>query len=201
MRMVEILLAVVALLLLLPLMILVAVAIRIESRGPCLYRAPRIGRDGVPFTMLKFRTMRVGSDQWGALTRRNDRRVTRVGRFLRRTAIDEWPQFVNVARGEMALVGPRPEDPRYVAKYTADQRRVLSVRPGVTSAASLAFRREEAVQLTGDDWERIYTEQIMPAKLAMELACLDTAHWRTDLHVISRTLLAVLTGGWRDRGC
>lgn len=181
-----------------PVMALLALAIKVESPGPILYRATRVGRHGGTFTMLKFRTMRVGADAGGALTRVADPRLTRVGRWLRRTALDELPQLINIVRGEMAFVGPRPEDPRYVAGYTAEQRRVLTVRPGLTSLASLAFR-DEAERLTGDQWERTYTEQIMPAKLAMELEYMDTADPWSDLRVIVTTILVLLGGQGRDR--
>ena len=119
------------------------------------------------------------------------RRVTAVGRFLRRTKLDELPQLVNVLRGDMSLVGPRPEDPRYVALYTEEQRGVLRVRPGMTSPASFHFRNEEAL-LTGDDWERKYRDEIMPQKLRIDLGYMSRAGFWTDLEVIGRTIAAVL---------
>jgi lipopolysaccharide/colanic/teichoic acid biosynthesis glycosyltransferase len=149
-----------------PLFLLIAPIIKLDSPGPVFHRAERIGKDGVPFRLYKFRSMVADAHRRGpGITAAGDRRVTRVGAFLRRTKLDELPQLINVLRGEMSLVGPRPEDPRYVAHYTPEQRRVLAARPGITSPASLHYRNEPAV-LSGDDWERIYVETVMPHKLA-----------------------------------
>jgi len=125
------------------------------------------------------------------ITATGDSRVTRVGYFLRRTKLDEFPQLINVLRGDMSLVGPRPEDPRYVALYTVEQRRVLSVRPGITSLASVRFRHEETM-LQGEDWERVYREEVLPAKLQIELEYLEhRSVWR-DLGIIAQTILALV---------
>ena len=168
-RLVDICAAALGLLLLSPLFLFPAVWIKLDSPGSVFYRAQRVGRYGTMFTLLKFRTMVVNADQQGpGITVSGDRRITRSGRWLRRTKLDELPQLVNVLKGEMSLVGPRPEDPRYVAHYTPEQRAVLAVRPGITSAASLQFRRE-ADLLQGEDWETVYLTEIMPQKLAIEL--------------------------------
>jgi len=124
-------------------------------------------------------------------TTAGDRRITRVGRLLRRSKIDELPQLVNVWKGEMSLVGPRPEDPRYVALYTPEQRRVLAVKPGITSPASLQYRHEEEL-LAGEDWEQVYVEQVMPHKLAIDLEYLQRRTVWTDLGVIWQTVVALL---------
>lgn len=175
-----------------PLFVVVAVAIKLDSVGPIFYRATRSGQDGEPFPLIKFRSMAADADRQGpGITAAGDRRVTRVGKFLRRTKIDELPQLFNVLKGEMSIVGPRPEDPRYVALYTDDQRQVLSVRPGLTSPASLAYRHEEAL-LTGDDWERVYLEQVLPAKLALDLRYVENASLGSDLGIIARTVGALL---------
>src|SRR5262249_41340438 len=150
-----------------------------------LYRGERVGRDGRLFRLYKFRSMRVG-EAGPAITRAADARVTRVGALLRRTKLDELPQLLNVLAGHMSLVGPRPEAPRYVAMYSAEQRRILSARPGITSPASLLYRGEEA-QLVGDDWERLYVEEIMPAKLRIDLEYLDRRTLGSDLGVIIAT--------------
>ncbi|MFZ1551113.1 MAG: sugar transferase, partial [Anaerolineae bacterium] len=132
--------------------------------------AVRVGQDGRPFRLYKFRSMIVGTDRQGpGITATGDPRITRVGRFLRRAKLDELPQLINVLLGDMSLVGPRPEDPRYVAFYTPEQRRVLSVHPGITSPASLAYRHEEQL-LAGEDWETHYRTRVLPAKLALDLA-------------------------------
>lgn len=190
-RIFDILAASVGLLFLSPLLALVAFAIRLDSPGPVFYRARRIGKDGIPFRLFKFRTMVDGADRQGAgITAAVDLRITSVGRFLRRTKIDELPQLINVLKGEMSLVGPRPEDPRYVALYTPEQRRVLAVRPGITSAASLVYRHEEQL-LAGEDWEIAYRTQVMPHKLAIDLAYLERRTLASDLKLILQTVATV----------
>lgn len=174
-----------------PLLLALALAVKLGSPGPIFYRANRVGRYGVPFKLLKFRSMVINADQIGpAVTGAVDPRITRVGRFLRRTKLDELPQLINVLRGEMSLVGPRPEDPRYVALYTNEQRQVLNVRPGITSPASITYRNEEAM-LVGDDWEKHYVEQIMPAKLVVDLEYARNASLWRDVRVILGTLRAL----------
>jgi len=181
------------LLILIPLFALIAAGIKLDSSGPVFYRALRVGRDGAPFRMFKFRTMVTGADRSGpGITVSGDARVTDFGRFLRSARLDELPQLLNVLRGEMALVGPRPEDPRYVALYSPEQRAVLRVRPGITSPASLRFR-DEVTLLTGDDWERTYVERIMPDKLAVELDYLNRRTARSDLAILWQTLVALLS--------
>lgn len=173
-----------------PLLLGIAIAVRAGSPGPALYRAQRVGRYGREFTLYKFRSMVAGADQQGpGITASGDSRITGAGRFLRRTKLDELPQLLNVLRGDMSLVGPRPEDPRYVALYTPEQRRILEHRPGITSAASLTFRNEEQM-LSGEGWERVYVEQVMPAKLAIDLEYARQANLARDIALILRTVLA-----------
>lgn len=190
--------ALVALILLAPLLLLIAVLVRLDSSGPVLHRARRAGRGGRPFRLYKFRSMVAGAADIGpGITLDGDPRVTRVGRLLRRYKLDELAQLLNVLRAEMSLVGPRPEDPRYVDLYTPAQRRVLEVRPGITSPASLRFRAEERL-LAGVDWESTYINAIMPLKLSLELEYLAHRSFWTDLGILWRTILAVLwpwTGG------
>lgn len=179
------------LILLSPLFLLVALAIRLDTPGPVFFRARRIGQGGAPFSLYKFRSMVSGADKRGpGITATGDPRITRVGRFLRRTKIDELPQLINVFKGDMSLVGPRPEDPRYVALYTPEQRRVLEARPGITSAASLAYRHEEQM-LCGEDWETIYRTRVLPDKLAIDLAYLERRTLGSDLKLVLRTIRAV----------
>ncbi|RMF06027.1 MAG: NAD-dependent epimerase/dehydratase family protein [Chloroflexi bacterium] len=179
------------LLLLWPLLVLVAVLIKMTSQGPVFYRAVRIGQGARPFVLYKFRTMAANAHRTGpAITANGDPRITRVGRVLRRTKLDELPQLFNVLRGEMSLVGPRPEDPRYIPLYNAEQRQVLAVRPGMTSAASMHYRDEEII-LAGDDWEKVYREQILPHKLALDLAYLQERSALSDLLLIGRTVGAL----------
>lgn len=183
--------AVFGLVVLLPLFGLVALAIKLDSPGPVFFRGERVGLHGKPFRIFKFRTMVVNAAQEGpGITTRDDARITRVGRLLRKYKIDELPQLFNVLRGEMSLVGPRPEDPRYVAHYTPAQRRVLEVRPGITSPATLQYHHEDRL-LTSEDLEAIYLNQLMPRKLAIELEYLDRRTWFTDFKIILQTIVAI----------
>lgn len=190
-RCLDLVASIAGLLVLSPVFCLCAFLIRLDSPGPIFYRARRVGKNGRVFHLIKFRTMIHGADRLGpAITAQGDRRVTRIGSVLRRLKLDELPQLYNVALGEMSLVGPRPEDPRYVALYTPEQRRTLCVRPGITSAASLAYRHEEQL-LRGEDWETVYRTNILPEKLAIDLAYLERRTVASDLQLIFRTIAAV----------
>ena len=187
-------LALVAFLLALPLLAVLCVAIRLESPGPALFRQERVGRGGRPFRIHKFRTMRVDAERHGQLTVGTDARITRVGAFLRAHRLDELPQLIDVVRGTMSLVGPRPEVPRYVAHYPAALKDVvLSVRPGITDPASLRFRNESAQLAAAADPEREYIDVILPAKLACAADYAAHASLWTDLGVVLRTLRVLLT--------
>lgn len=178
------------LVILFPLWVGIALAVRLNSNGPVFYRARRVGQHGREFILYKFRSMVVDADRHGpGITSAQDSRITSVGKILRRTKLDELPQLINVVRGEMSLVGPRPEDPRYVARYTPQQRAILQYRPGITSMASLKFRNEERM-LSGPDWERVYLEEVMPAKLALDLEYSQGANLFTDIVLIFRTLFS-----------
>lgn len=175
-----------------PLLLLIGVALKLHDEGPVFYRARRVGKDGDLFDVLKFRSMIPDAGKQGpGITADGDARITPLGRILRRTKLDELPQLINVVRGEMSLTGPRPEDPRYVELYTAEQREILSVRPGITSAASLAFRHEEQL-LSGADWERKYLEEVMPAKLAVDLDYIRHSTLTSDVRLIVRTIKSML---------
>lgn len=190
-RLIDMVVALTGLLFLSPLLLTIAIAIVIDSPGPLFYRAQRVGQAGRVFFLYKFRSMRMGADKEGpAITAAGDSRITRVGRILRNTKLDELPQLLNVLRGEMSLVGPRPEDPRYVSIYTPEQRKVLRVRPGITSAASLSFRHEEKM-LTGQDWETVYRTQVLPQKLAIDLEYLRTRTLLSDFRLIWHTIVAM----------
>ncbi len=191
-RSVDIMASLIGVVVLFPLFILVGIAIKWDSPGPVFYRARRVGRYGREFRLWKFRTMVADAESQGpGITASGDSRITRVGHFLRRTKIDELPQLVNVLLGDMSLVGPRPEDPRYVALYTSEQRKILEVRPGITSAASLAYRHEEQL-LSGDDWEEVYRNQVLPDKLAIDLNYLEHRTFLSDIQLIFRTIIAVV---------
>jgi lipopolysaccharide/colanic/teichoic acid biosynthesis glycosyltransferase len=186
-RVFDLLGAALALLLLLPVMAAVALWIKLDSPGPVLYRQQRVGRHGVLFGIHKFRTMRHGGDGL-PLTVGDDPRITRAGRWLRRTRLDELPQFIDVLKGSMSLVGPRPEVPRYVALYPpALRERALAVRPGMTDPASLAFIDEAERLARAADPEREYVDVILPAKLQHAADYAERASLRTDLQVLWQT--------------
>ena len=169
-----------------PLLLVMAVAMRLSGdRGPFLFRAHRVGAGGATFTVLKVRTMSPGAPGAG-ITGPRDARITPIGRVLRRYRLDELPQLVNVLRGEMSLVGPRPEDPRFVDWSNPVHRRVFAARPGITGLAQLEFR-DEAKRLVGPDIEEQYRNEILPAKLQVDLAYLDRQSMLLDLHIIART--------------
>jgi lipopolysaccharide/colanic/teichoic acid biosynthesis glycosyltransferase len=189
-RIFDVVVALVALVLLSPLLLLIALAVRLTSRGPVIYRARRTGRFGKPFDAFKVRSMSV-NEPGPPITRAGDPRVTPLGRILRDSKADELPQLVNVLRGEMSLVGPRPEDPKYTALYDAAQRKVLDVRPGMIGAASLAYRDEETL-LTGADWEEHYIRRIMPDKLRMDLEDLARRTFLSDVRFLVRAVVALL---------
>jgi lipopolysaccharide/colanic/teichoic acid biosynthesis glycosyltransferase len=187
-RLFDIALSALGLLLLAPLLLLVALWVKLDSPGPVLFRQQRVGRFGRPFLIHKFRTMRV--DEAGPqITVGADPRITRSGRRLRASKLDELPQLWDVLRGAMSLVGPRPELPRYVALYPAELREiVLSVRPGITDLASLEFRHESELLARAADPEREYVDVVMPKKLALARRYVETASLVQDLRIIWRTL-------------
>lgn len=173
-----------------PLLALIALAVRLDDGGPVFFRQERVGRGGKPFRMLKFRTMRVDAERVGPqLTVGRDPRVTRVGGLLRKLKLDELPQLLHVVRGEMSLVGPRPEVPRYTALYTEQQRRVLELVPGITDPASIRYRNESEELAASEEPERTYVEMIVPEKIRMNLEYAARATVLSDIGVILRTLL------------
>ena len=184
-RALDLAVAVPLLVILSPLLVALAAAVRLTSRGPAFHRATRVGRDGRPFTMLKLRTMRAGPG--AAITTRDDPRMTTLGRALRRARLDELPQLFNVVRGEMSIVGPRPEDPRFVALYSEEQRAVLALRPGITGAAQLVFR-DEAALLDPADPEGSYVRAVLPRKLAIDLEYARGRSLAGDLRIMGMTL-------------
>jgi lipopolysaccharide/colanic/teichoic acid biosynthesis glycosyltransferase len=191
-RLFDIVVILAALLLLALPMLAVAAWIKLDSPGPVFFRQQRVGRHGVPFAIHKFRTMRHGAGG-PALTVGDDARITRAGRWLRRTRLDELPQLLDVLAGDMSLVGPRPEVPRYVALYPPGLReRALAVRPGLTDPASLAYIDEAALLAAAADPEREYVERILPAKLQAAAAYAERATLASDIAVLARTARALL---------
>ena len=184
-----------ALLVLWPALVLVALAIKIDDPGPVFYRQVRVGRDGKEFRIFKFRTMIVDADKKGLqITVGKDNRITRMGRFLRKTKLDELAQLINVFTGEMSFVGPRPEVPKYVNMYTPYQRQVLLVRPGITDYASIAYRNENDMLEGADDPERMYIDVIMPDKIELNMKYLREISPLADLKLIFGTIAAVVKG-------
>jgi len=172
-----------------PVFIAVSLAIVLRMGFPVFYRQVRVGRAGVPFKIFKFRSMVKGADKKGlAITIGGDARITPVGRFLRKTKLDELPQLFNVLIGDMSIVGPRPEVPRYVELYTPEQARVLTVRPGITDPASIVYRDEEKILTRYPDTEKAYIDVLMPAKLKLNLAYIEKATFSSDIGLIFKTI-------------
>jgi lipopolysaccharide/colanic/teichoic acid biosynthesis glycosyltransferase len=187
--------ALVLLLLLLPLLLILACCVAFTSAGGAFFRQIRVGMGGRDFRLLKFRTMRTGSEAKGQLTiGGRDPRVTAVGYFLRKTKLDELPQLWNVLLGDMSVVGPRPEVPKYVALYTAEQRAVLSVRPGITGMASIDYIDENELLAKAADPERAYIEEVMPAKLVLDLRYVRERSFGLDVRIIAATVRRVFFG-------
>lgn len=181
--------SVVAVVLLLPFFLIFSVVIALESRGGVIYKQVRVGQGGRDFHLLKFRTMRVGSDQAGLLTvGARDHRITRFGFFLRKYKLDELPQLFNIIKNDMSIVGPRPEVRKYVDLYTPEQRRVLTAKPGLTDFASLKYINENALLAQSTNPEQTYIQTIMPEKLALNLQYIEQQSFWVDLKIIGRTI-------------
>lgn len=191
-RLIDVVVSVVGLVVMTPIWLMVAIVIKASDGGPVLYGGRRVGRDGAPFAMLKFRTMVVNAERiGGASTASDDPRLTRIGRWLRRYKLDELPQLLNVLRGDMSLVGPRPEVQQYVDLFTDEERAILSVRPGITDWASI-WNSDEGALLAGSvDPERTYLEEIRPEKLRLQLEYVRTQSLKTDARILARTIAAV----------
>ena len=177
-----------------PMLLLIALAIKLTSRGRVLFSQPRVGLDGKTFRLLKFRTMRPNDGRGPLITRKGDRRITPIGRFLRSTKLDELPQLVNVLLGEMSIVGPRPQTGRYVACYSAYDLHTLSVKPGLTDPATILLRDQEAIlgSVSGRLMEKYYTSKILPKRLAINLDYIERAGYWYDAKIILLTGLVVL---------
>ena len=181
-----------AVLVLFPFGLIIALCIACGSRGGVFYRQMRVGKDNKDFKLLKFRTMRPNADQQGLLiTVGADSRITRIGGFLRKYKIDELPQLLNIIKGDMSVVGPRPEVRRYVELYDERQRRVLTVRPGLTDYASLQYISESELLAESADPEKTYIEEIMPAKLELNLQYIEKQSLKEDLKLIFQTLFSI----------
>ncbi len=192
-RLFDIFFSLVFILLFSPLFLIIMIFIVIESQGGAFYRQVRVGKSNRDFKIFKFRTMRVGAEKGGLLTvGGRDPRVTRVGYYLRRYKLDELPQLFNVLLNDMSFVGPRPEVRRYVEMYNDEQKRVLLVKPGITDPASISYIDENEILSKADDPEATYIKEVMPAKLAINLAYLNRRSFFTDLGVLFQTAQKII---------
>jgi len=188
-RIMDIIVSMIGLILLLPLFIFISIVIILESKGGILYRQVRIGKNAVPFKINKFRTMHINADNKGLLTvGDHDTRITQIGYYLRKYKLDELPQLWNVLIGDMSIVGPRPEVEQYVNLYTAEQRKVLNIAPGITDYASLKYFNENELLSHSDDPEYTYIHDIMPDKIKINLEYISKAGINEDIRIIVQTL-------------
>lgn len=175
-----------------PLLLIVAVWVKIDSKGPVLYRQIRVGLHNIDFRLLKFRSMHINADKAGLLTvGGRDSRITTAGYWLRKYKIDELPQLINVLKGDMSLVGPRPEVRKYVNMYTETQKKVLMVRPGITDMASIAYKKENELLAGSPDPEKTYIDQVMPAKLKLNMVFIENPTLTNYFKIIFKTLFPI----------
>lgn len=187
-------LATIFLILLAPLFIFIAIRIKFDSKGSVFYKQVRVGLNGKDFGIYKFRTMFVGADKKGLLTvGGNDARITKPGIFLRKYKLDELPQLINVFFGDMSIVGPRPEVRKYVDLYSKEQLQVLSVKPGITDYASIEYSKENEILAKATDPEATYINEIMPAKLSLNLKYIREQSFIIDIKIILQTLVKIVS--------
>ena len=192
-RIFDIVVSILILLVFLPFGIIVSLAILFESRGGVFYFQERIGKNGIPFKLWKFRSMRKDSDKSGKLTvGMRDPRITRSGIYIRKYKLDEFPQFINVLKGEMSIVGPRPEVKEYVDLYTAEQRQILNVQPGITDLASLEYFKENELLGNSEDPQKTYIEEIMPAKIELNKKYISNPTIGADIKIMWQTFLKII---------
>lgn len=176
-----------------PVFLIIALLIKLDSKGPVFFRQIRMGRYEEPFEILKFRTMVVDAEKKGKqITVGNDSRITRVGRFIRKSKLDELPQLINVFKGEMSFVGPRPEVPRYTEYYNKEQKKIFQIRPGITDYASIKYRNENDVLANSHDPEKTYIEEVMQDKLKINLAYLEKRSIFEDIVIILKTIMKIV---------
>ncbi|MFD0836273.1 sugar transferase [Mariniflexile aquimaris] len=186
--------ALIGLILLAPLLLIIAIIIKIDSKGPVLFIQERVGKNNKDFQIYKFRTMKLQSEAQGLLTLGNhDSRITKVGYFLRRYKLDEFPQLFNILKGDMSFVGPRPELRYYVNFYTEDDLKIFAVRPGITGLASLKYRNEVELLKAAENPEEFFTKTIIPDKLKYNKEYIEKRHFFFDLKLIVITIVQVLT--------
>lgn len=191
-RIFDIVSSLLVLLVLFPVLLVISILILLDSKGGIFYAQERVGRGGRTFRLLKFRTMHPNSDKLQITVGHRDPRITSVGYYLRKFKIDEFPQLINILKGEMSVVGPRPEVPKYVKLYTEEQRRVLSVKPGLTDYASLLYVNESELLEGAENPEKVYVEEIMPHKLSLNLKYIQERNFLNDLSLIFKTIGRIL---------
>lgn len=191
-RIFDIILSLFGLIILLPFMLIIAVFIKFDSKGPVFFKQVRVTKGGKEFKIFKYRTMKVGSDKYSQITVGKDGRITKIGSFLRKYKLDEIPQLINVFIGDMSLVGPRPEVPKYVALYTDEQKEILKVRAGITDYASIEFSDENNLLALEEDSEKAYIEKIMPKKIELNKKYLSEISILTDIKIILLTIKKIL---------
>lgn len=176
-----------------PMLIIVAICIKLDSKGPVFFKQKRVGKNKKIFEIYKFRTMVTDAEKLGKqITVGNDSRITRVGKFIRKCKLDELPQLINVVKGEMSLVGPRPEVPRYVELYDEYQEQILLVQPGITDYASIEYRNENDILGNSSNPEETYIEEIMPTKIELNMKYIRNISLIEDIKLILATILAIL---------
>lgn len=192
-RFFDILFSLLGILLLSPVFLILYISIRLESKGGGFYRQQRVGRYGEDFYVYKFRSMRVGADKQGLITvGGRDPRITHIGYFVRKYKLDELPQLFNVLKGDMSLVGPRPEVRKYVDLYTDEQRKVLSVRPGITDYASIEYVDENTILGQAEDADKAYVEQIMPDKIRYNMRYIDNRSIKEYFKIVFLTFWSIV---------
>ena len=191
-RIFDITLSLFGLIILLPFMLIIAILIKIDSKGPVFFKQIRVTKNGKEFKIFKYRTMRVGSDKYSQITVGKDGRITKIGSFLRKYKLDEIPQLINVLIGDMSLVGPRPEVPKYVALYTDEQKEILKVRAGITDYASIEFSDENDLLASEKNPEEAYIEKVMPKKIELNKKYLSEISILTDIKIILLTIKKIL---------
>ena len=191
-RIFDITLSLFGLIILLPFMLIIAILIKLDSKGPVFFKQIRVTKNGREFKIFKYRTMRVGSDKYSQITVGKDNRITKIGAFLRKYKLDEIPQLINVFIGDMSLVGPRPEVPKYVALYTDEQKEILKVRAGITDYASIEFSDENDLLASEEDPEKAYIEKIMPKKIELNKKYILEISILTDIKIILLTIKKIL---------
>lgn len=192
-RVFDVLSSLVVIILFSPLLIILAIWIAVDSPGGVFYKQIRIGKNAKPFNLLKFRSMRPDADKSGQLTIGDDNRITKVGRFIRKYKLDELPQLFNILKGEMSVVGPRPEVPKYVNLYSEEQKKVLNALPGLTDYASLEYLNEQKVLGAAENPEKTYIEEVMPAKLKLNLKYIKERSFLVDIRLIFKTIAKIIS--------